>query len=469
MNKIIICIVVSFLTGCSSTNDDNFINVDTKTYQKPVVTRPITKAYIHTSNAQNIILDSDISINVQNVSLLDAITKEKPSINILALDDGVMLDKKISIRSNKIKFSDYLSQLGRLTGYRLSMNNNKIEVSSRISKTWNLATLASLPTAQSSIKNQSSNNTQNSNSIVLDGNKEWLDVIANIKALIANDKNNAKILSSRILGTISVTASPDDIDQIDEYLNQVILSSNKQVSLEITVLDVAFNDKKSSGLDFNILTNGVNGAFGISNKISNAVESTFKLGSINDTKPFTNGNVTADIILNLLNQHGRAKIISRPIILLTNGMSSQFGGVNNIKFISKINAVPDKDGNVVLTSDVEDLEVGLQMSVTVRLVDDKRILVQLVPSVSSVVSYTDVVNASADNEQRFQLPNVSLQSLLTQVIVEDGKSIVVGGLVSRKIIDNIKSFGSFFSFLDGENYQSEHREIFFLIKATILN
>lgn len=470
MKNIIIYITLTlFLTACSNTAKERtqLKNLNNKDYQQPKITKPITQAYIETTDGKDIILDSKISINVKNASLIDAITKEKPSINVVALDEGVHLDKKVFIRANKIKFSDYLEQLGRISGYSLVFKDGKVLIASRITKTWNLASLASLPESKSSISSQSTaKNTQNNNSINLLGNQEWLDVVNNI-GLLVNDtkKNPAKILTNRRLGTISVIASPGDIYQVDQYLQKIITDSNKQVALEITVFDVVLNESISSGLDFNILLDGVNGALGINNSVANAV-STFKLGTLDNNKPLLKGDVKISAVLNLLNQYGKAKVISKPIITLTNGMSSQFGGVNSIRFVSNITANTDQSGNVIQTSELEDMEVGLQMSVSVRLVDDKRILVQLVPSVSSVVSYTEVTT----NQQSFQLPNVSLQSLLTQVIVNDRQSIVVGGLVSNRVVDDIKSVdSSLFSFLDGKRFEKEHREIFFLVKATILN
>ena len=461
-NIIIYIVLCGFLTSCGNptkTIKSNQLNNSTNDYQQPKIVRPVTKAYINTANGENMILDSQISINVQNISLLDAITKEKSQINVIALDDGVSLDKKISIRANKIKFSDYLIQLGRITGYHLTLDDNKVIIASRINQTWNLAALASLPDAQSSIKNKSTQNTQNNNSIRLSGDKEWLGIVNNINLLLDNktkNKHTAKILTNRRLGTISVTASPDDISQVDNYLQTVIKSANKQITLEITVLDVAIDEDISSGIDFTALNTGIVANLQLGNTIKNIKN--------------IQSSVNINGVLNLLNTHGKVKIISKPLITLTNGMSSQFGGINDIRFISKINANTDQSGNVVQTSEFENLEIGLQMSVVVRLIDDKRVLVQLVPSVSSVVSSTNVTTGSGDNQQTFQLPNISLQSLLTQVIVEDGQSIVVGGLVSNKVVDNIKSFDhNLFSFLDGKKFEKEHREIFFLVKATILN
>ena len=474
--NIIIFISLYLLFSCSSNINTNAIknNKPILNIKKAVKTTPVTQHYIAVDDADSLLLDNLVNINVEKISLIDSITKAVTGVNVVAKDNNVVLNKIIAVRANQLKLKDYLKLLENITGYDLELINNQITISSRITKSWNLAAIASMPNANVSVVNK--NNANNTNIVIK--NDEWADVINNVKQILADDIKTKKqqikqnLFANRRLGTITVITTPEKIKLVDSYLTRVISDSNKQIALEIKIYDVILNENHNTGIDFNLLSKGNNGEFGI-NIVSNVAANAAKgltVGTLNAVNPLIKKDIQLTALLNILNTFGDTRIISEPFITLTNGMSSQFNAANAFRFVANIKANTDQNGNVVQTSELEDLEVGVQISLTARIIAKNKILIQVVPNITSLDSFTTITTGTGDNQQTFQIPNTTVQNLITQIIVNDGKTIVIGGLIIDKIADSAKKTDNkFFSFLDSKNLTYDRREVIMTIKPTILN
>ena len=136
-----------------------------------------------------------------------------------------------------------------------------------------------------------------------------------------------------------------------------------------------------------------------------------------------------------------------------------------------MNATPDGDGNVITTSEMARMSVGVEMRVTPKILPDNRIVVSIVPIISSIKSFTTVTSGSGISVQEFQTPNIALQKLATKVIVESGKTIHLGGLIATKVVNAAKGLpnaGIFDVFFRGVQKSLERREIVILITPTIV-
>ncbi len=474
--NIIILISLYLLFGCSGNTDIIKNKKPILNIQKSVKTTPVTQHYIAVDDADSLLLDNLVNINVEKISLIDSITKAVSGVNVVARDNNVNLSRIIAVRANKLKLKNYLKLLENITGYDLELINNQVLISSMITKLWNLAAIASMPNANISVTNK--NNANNTNITIK--NDEWLDVVNNVKQILAydNNKTNKKqqirqnLFTNRRLGTITAITTPEKIKLVDSYLTKVINDSNKQIALEIKIFDVSLNENHNTGIDFNLLSKGNNGEFGI-NIVSNIAANVVRgltVGTLNTANPLIKKDIQLSALFNILNTFGDTRIISEPFITLTNGMSSQLNAANAFRFVASIKANTDQNGNVVQTSELEDLEVGVQIQITARIVAKNKILIQVAPNITSLDSFTAITTGTGNNQQTFQIPNTTLQNLITQVIVEDGKTIVIGGLISEKVADSAKKTNSkFFSFLDSENLAYDRRELIMAIRPTILN
>jgi len=111
------------------------------------------------------------------------------------------------------------------------------------------------------------------------------------------------------------------------------------------------------------------------------------------------------------------------------------------------------------------------MRVTPKILPDNRIVVSIVPIISSIKSFTTFTSGSGVSVQAFQTPNIALQKLATKVIVENGKTIHLGGLIATKVVNAAKGLpnaGILDVFFRGVQKSLERREIVILITPTIV-
>jgi type II secretory pathway component GspD/PulD (secretin) len=176
-------------------------------------------------------------------------------------------------------------------------------------------------------------------------------------------------------------------------------------------------------------------------------------------------------MLDLLAKQGKVRIENQPNITVTNGAEAYISTGDEFSFVSQVNATPDDHGNVITSSEIERMSVGVEMRVTPKILPDNRIVVSIVPIISSIKSFTTITSGSGISVQEFQTPNIALQKLATKVIVDNGKTIHLGGLIATKVVNAAKGLpnsGILDVFFRGVQKSLERREIVILITPTIV-
>ncbi|WP_306800484.1 hypothetical protein, partial [Escherichia coli] len=73
------------------------------------------------------------------------------------------------------------------------------------------------------------------------------------------------------------------------------------------------------------------------------------------------------------------------------------------------------------------MKVGVTLSVTVRVLEDERLLVDIWPVISNLGA-NDSVGIGGF---QFQTPRVNLKEFSTQLITSSGRSVHLGGLITK--------------------------------------
>ncbi|MGI9248492.1 MAG: type II secretion system protein GspD [Woeseiaceae bacterium] len=222
-----------------------------------------------------------------------------------------------------------------------------------------------------------------------------------------------------------------------------------QIMIEAKILEITLTDEDSYGLDWTrfFSSDGGDGEFGTQ-------------GLNNPTNPglffnYANDNIAAT--LNALTSQGRVRTLSSPKLLAVEDQESSV-------------IVGDRRGyavtttiNQVTTESVEFLESGVILRVTPWVDADGKILMDIHPEVS-----TGVINPLTG------IPSQSTTEVSTRMIVPDGETIFVGGLIKQSIeesksgvpvVGRIPGIGRLFS---NREYTTTKTETIVLITPTIL-
>ncbi len=325
------------------------------------------------------------------------------------------------------------------------------------------------------------------------------------------------------VGLITVHAPRPLLDKLEIYFKNLKRELYKQISIEAKIIEVHLTDYSSIGLNWNLLlknlsvtdsllgysnsrtktsgtgnygsqdwmqTNSNQGTWtdgsdgnGFTNTITDLATAAATSGlsqSKDIAKVITAGGAAAislvgftfDSFLNAVKEQGQTTILSNPKLSVLNGQPALITVGRNVTYIDSIES--DTDGNTgTVTYTVETGRVlsGVGMAITANILDDKEIILNLVPVTSELqepIEYRQVGLGEVG------LPIINIREMSTTVRVKDGEMLVIGGLISN-VEDTDGTFipGTsnipFFKYLFGyEEKTSRKRELIILLRPRII-
>jgi type II secretory pathway component GspD/PulD (secretin) len=296
------------------------------------------------------------------------------------------------------------------------------------------------------------------------------------------------------VSTVVVTDYEETVDEILLMIERID-TRPAQVLVEATILQTSLNEANAFGMDFSIIDDldfsdfvGSGGPLGVIPSLISGQGGTLVGGSEtpiaapadgngggvtstsgNTTGPATlrAGVVSGDIavFLRLLDEVTDTTILSTPKILTLNRQSARVLVGEKVGYLSTTST------ETATTQTVEFLDTGTQLYMRPFVSDDGFIRMELKPQVSTaeIRTVTDSGGAAVT------IPDELTNELVTNVMVRDGQTVVLGGLfrgattaTRRQVpfLGDIPILGAPFR---GHDDATERQEIVFLIKPTIVN
>jgi type II secretory pathway component GspD/PulD (secretin) len=197
-----------------------------------------------------------------------------------------------------------------------------------------------------------------------------------------------------------VTGTQQAVDAVKDLVAKLDVIS-PQVALEVRVVEVAANTLSNIGIS-----------------MSPIIGSTYTETNPN-TNPMIFGRTPLNItvILNALAEKGQAKILANPTIAAMDGRRALIRTGDDIPLV-----VRQIFGSTVLEN-VVTFRAGVTLEIIPKISPDGIITVILKPTVSTI---TGVTNQGA--------PQISVREVQTTLMVKDGETIVIGGLLEERDI-----------------------------------
>ncbi|MEI6232790.1 MAG: type II secretion system secretin GspD [Planctomycetota bacterium] len=190
----------------------------------------------------------------------------------------------------------------------------------------------------------------------------------------------------------------------------------RQVVIKVLIAEVTHDKAHDVGTDSSILTSGslknVLTNFGVANQTTGAIAK------------LVTGDVT--VALRALETEGKLEVLSRPSIVTSDNQTSNITVGQEVPFI--VSSRTTDTGQTVNTIQYQD--IGIILNVTAHINEAGLVIMDVAPEVSSLTGTTvpisDTVNA----------PVFAKRSASTRVGVQDGQTIVIGGLMEDKKTEN---------------------------------
>jgi len=205
------------------------------------------------------------------------------------------------------------------------------------------------------------------------------------------------------------------IDKLDQPAPQVLI--------KVLFLEVTHNDDLDVGLEAGVTT----GDGGIT-KGTQDIRSIFGLASETTGAFYKVIDNNFDLTLRAMAQNGRLEVLSRPSVLARHNQEATITVGQEVPFIR--NSRVTQDGQTINTVEYED--IGIILHVLPKISQDGLIELELNPEISTItgqtVAISDTVNASV----------FAKRSAETNVVVPDGKTVVIGGLIEDNLVQTTR-------------------------------
>ena len=234
------------------------------------------------------------------------------------------------------------------------------------------------------------------------------EVLPHIETIVTKDRGSVSVDVKN--NQIIITDTADKIAQALDIAKQIDKVTS-QVIIEARVVEVSENYSKELGFQWNL---------GVGPVTINDGESQYTTG-VAMNYPAATGNgftlnyakiagtpFTLDATLTALEANGNGKILSAPKIATLNNKKARIKQGQEIGYLER-----DSAGG----SSVKFKDVDLLLEVTPHVTPDNRISMDIVIQKNDVVDFVDGVPVIATNEAQ------------TQLLVNDGDTIVIGGII----------------------------------------
>ena len=394
------------------------------------------------------------------------------------------LNLKITLKGNSLPLKVYLSTISQVTGYNIittpdidsqktSINLENIEVWRALksllykfgygfkvsqsdliiteteTRIFNISQPPVNLSFSDETSNESSSNNQSGSSSSSSGNQQaeqvnigtkifyqnksadlslWTELENNIKSLISPKDGSYSI--NKASGYIVVTDKPLVLDKIGDLVNTVNNTLGRQQSFEIQIIEVTLNNDFETGIDFNAIAKKIAGLNNItaSTNFTAAGFVSGQLFSLSATGPTTTSGTSSggiNMFLKALDGQGSVNVVSKPTITVSNLFPCIIQSVTAIPYISGTGTTLS---NTASQSSVQTSTVstGLTMRLEGKIEDDKTVL-----NISAAENTLDsMTTVPVGGGLTIQEPQVSTKSITTNVSVEPGKTLILGGLMS---------------------------------------
>lgn len=473
------------LSACASIS----ANIPESSTQQPMIPDRLRNAglavqappiYLRSTTQYDERMGSQVTVNSPDITLAEVLAYAVPDIYPVSMDTGVDMGARTRVVARNMPLGRFLEYLGNNLNLDFKVVGDAVEIRSEVTKEWNMSALASnhetvsvVGGSRSTTSGGSSGSSgsssgsggRGSSTIITTTEDEWDTLIEDAQAILDAAADNAfrgdnqqggngrnaslgantddeegstenTVVGVRTLGLIRATGKPNSIRKLSLWMDSLKDQSAKQVHMNVQVLEVGFNDKRATGINWNTVMRDLRGLTQGALEIGTgqAAIAAGDLPAFNFGFDITARDDTHQAFVELLGEYGRVELVNEPNVTVINGRTANISSGREFSFITEFQQTQSgTSGFNTVTASHEKLLIGVTLAVTPRVLDDDRIMIDVVPVISTLEGFS---NFSFGDQLEVTLPETSLQELSTQVIARSGQTIQLGGLIGSRLVES---------------------------------
>jgi general secretion pathway protein D len=298
----------------------------------------------------------------------------------------------------------------------------------------------------------------------------WETLKKNIQAILTSHQTETKkgsqednVVVNSQSNVISVRATSKQHEEIQRFLDQVMVNVQRQVLIEATIVEVQLNDHYQAGVDWQRIA----GDF--------TYQQSLLKGNIGQDSPFyafgynnaksAFGNISA--MVRLLEEFGTVKVISSPQVMALNNQTAILKVVDNLVYFTTEVQTTDNNNQTRQTfiTQVNTVPVGLVMSVTPQISENDEIILNIRPTISRVIDFKADPNPTlAQAGTTNKIPQIAVREIESILKVNNADIAIIGGLMQDSsqqdkqgipVLSQLPLLGDLFSYRSDNYIKSE--------------
>lgn len=243
---------------------------------------------------------------------------------------------------------------------------------------------------------------------------ELAELLSKLKSNLAKDSNLTVVLD-KTRNQLILNAEPKVLRTILKLLKRLD-TLPKQVLVETTIAEVTLKDQLQYGLEWYLRNGGyLKGEGGTLGALG--------LGAAGFTYSLVTRTDKFKMMLNAFAKKNLINILSSPHLVVVSGKSANINVGTEVPVISSEVSAPDiaNSNKPSILRNVQYRNTGVQLSIQPSIISEDAVELKVNQSVS---------DAQTNNLSKIDSPIILNRSLSTDVVVRNGESVVLGGLIS---------------------------------------
>ncbi|PQJ88260.1 pilus (MSHA type) biogenesis protein MshL [Aliivibrio sifiae] len=298
--------------------------------------------------------------------------------------------------------------------------------------------------------NSNSNNSSSSSSSATGGTEiettsesDFWKELENAVSVMIGSGSGRSVVASPQAGVLTITASPDELRKVKQFLGTSHKRLQRQVILEAKLLEVTLSDGYQQGINWSNLTASIGGTDVVVDKLASSAVlpgmdaiGTLLGGQTNVT--VSDGNFSA--VLSFMDTQGDLNVLSSPRVTAANNQKAVIKVGRDEYYVTDVSSVIGNGDNANASPEVTltPFFSGISLDVTPQIDDKGNVMLHVHPSVIDVENEIKEINLG-ENVGILELPlaKSSIRESDSVIRAKSGDVVVIGGLMKSQTVDQV--------------------------------
>ncbi|WP_028862446.1 pilus (MSHA type) biogenesis protein MshL [Psychromonas aquimarina] len=273
----------------------------------------------------------------------------------------------------------------------------------------------------------------------------WAYLEMKINKLL-NNKNDRDVIVSPMSGLITIRAYPGEIRAVREFLEKESDNLNRQVILEMQLIEVVLSDEYQQGVSWTNADTTMGSTSLVYNSVHKIADSVIQ-STIGGGGALTISNGSFNAVVSMLETQGDVNVLSKPRITAMNNQKAVIKVGGDEYFVTDVSTTTVTGTSTTSTPNVEltPFFSGISVDVTPKVNDDDSVLLHIHPSIIDIEEQIKTISfGTTTGDLTIPVAKSDVRESDTVVKSQNGDVIVIGGLmksVEKDVVSKVPFLG----------------------------